>query len=357
MFIRKILGSVRRRLRSAVCLVRIERRYRSHKKNIILFGVPFHSNMGDQAQTYCILKWFGKNYPEHYIHPLSLPDCSERLYQSLRKLIGSEDKIFFHSGYHMTDLYDERKVYCRVLELFGDYEIVVFPQTIHFLSKDNEHKTAEVFNRHGRVKLMCRDEKSFETGLVLFNECSCFLRPDVVTSLIGTISYENARNGVLFCMRNDKEALYSQAEINGLIGKLTPNTKVDLTDTTIEISHQDISVKRGAVLYGIFDEYSRYKVIVTDRYHGTIFSLISGTPVVVLSSTDHKLSSGVDWFPDSFSQHVSFASNLNEANERINYFLENYPTTTLPPYFREKYFDALKLELGIDPDASPRREE
>ena len=35
---------------------------------VFLFGSPFHSNLGDQAQTECIIAWIRKNLPRHEIH-------------------------------------------------------------------------------------------------------------------------------------------------------------------------------------------------------------------------------------------------------------------------------------------------
>ncbi|WP_082026255.1 polysaccharide pyruvyl transferase family protein [Prevotella pectinovora] len=43
----------------------------------------------------------------------------------------------------------------------------------------------------------------------------------------------------------------------------------------------------------ILQQFAKYQVVITDRYHGTIFSQIVNTPVIVISSTDHKLRSGV----------------------------------------------------------------
>ena len=34
---------------------------------VFLFGSPFHSNLGDQAQTECIIAWIRKNLPRHEI--------------------------------------------------------------------------------------------------------------------------------------------------------------------------------------------------------------------------------------------------------------------------------------------------
>ena len=35
------------------------------RKMVFLFCSPFHPNMGDHAQTYCIQKWYKENYPDY----------------------------------------------------------------------------------------------------------------------------------------------------------------------------------------------------------------------------------------------------------------------------------------------------
>ena len=93
-------------------------------------------------------------------------------------------------------------------------------------------------------------------------------------------------------------------------------------------------------------EFSRYKVVITDRYHGTIFSLISNTPTIVIGSTDHKLSSGVDWFKGikEFEKYIFFANSLEEAEllaKKI--YSENYDYNyQLPTYFNDMYYEKLK---------------
>ena len=93
--------------------------------------------------------------------------------------------------------------------------------------------------------------------------------------------------------------------------------------------------------------FSTFRVVVTDRYHGTIFSAIASTPVIVINSADHKLSSGVKWFPEElFKDQVQFADNLDEAYLKANQMLERTDVKyDNPPYFKEKYWDKLKGEL------------
>lgn len=326
--------------RFAICktLLRLRK-----EPTIFLFGSPRHSNMGDQAQTYCIKRWAKSNYPEYNVVVFNYYISIDRILGIVRKCIKPSDMIFCHSGYHLTDLYPEKDIYCKVIRLFPDHRILVFPQTVNFIkNKTDEKYVVETFNKHGKVTLCCRDEVSYESAKNLFVNCKLFLYPDIVTSLIGTKTFSHKRDGVLFCMRNDVEAFYKSEQIQTLMKKFV-NMKVRKTDTTIDTTYTYIRHHREEILEQIFDDFSRYKVVITDRYHGTIFSLVAGTPVIVISSTDHKLSSGVKWFPESFSKYVHYARNLEQAYDMAQEVLsDNTLTHQLQPYFEENYYSKLK---------------
>ena len=174
---------------------------------VFLFGSPFHSNLGDQAQTECIIAWIRKNLPRHEIFIATYMNTSPRLLKMIRRHIRKNDILLCHSGYHMTDLYNEQSHYLRIAQLFPDHPLTILPQTIHYQDDSHAQATADILNSHPDCTLLCRDEHSYETARALFNKCRLFLYPDIVTSLIGNIKLpEYSRKGVLFCMRNDKEA-------------------------------------------------------------------------------------------------------------------------------------------------------
>lgn len=318
---------------------------RSRKSPVIyLFGSPRHSNMGDQAQTYCIVQWVHKNYPDYGMIIFNMYISNDILLRLIRKCIKKSDLIFFHSGYHLTDLYREKEVYCKVLRLFPEFRILVFPQTVNFVKdRQDEERVANIFNKHGNVVLCCRDEVSYGKAEILFHACKLLLYPDIVTSLIGRKKSEYKRNGILFCLRNDIEAYYKPEQIEDLMARFK-GVYCKRTDTTLaKLSPSYITKHREKILGEMFEEYAHYKVVITDRYHGTIFSLIAATPVVVLSSTDHKLSSGVRWFPESFSKYVFYARDLDEAYKKACELLkDNTLEYSLPPYFEENYYSKLK---------------
>lgn len=312
----------------------------NRKPCIFIFGVPFHSNLGDQAQTFCLLKWIETYLPQYQVCTTTFVTATSARLKMIRRRFREGDVLICHSGYHMTDLYQEKDVYEKIIKLFPNEVVRVMPQTIYFQLQENAEKCAEIFNSHGKCILLCRDNHSYETAQSLFSACRTHLYPDIVTSLIGVfpVKQPDVREGVLFCMRNDKEAFYSKEQIAEVRKKIENHYPTRISDTTVNISPRTIARNRHRILSETFADMSKSRVVVTDRYHGTIFSLISNTPVIVINSADHKLSSGVKWFPESFSKHVFFAENLSDIPELVDQIMQQEHPSPLPPYFEEKYY-------------------
>lgn len=316
---------------------------RMGRKTIWIIGSPSHSNLGDQAQSYCLEQLCRTFYPGYRIVILEqfTPKFGIYILRMLRSVIGSEDMIFCHSGYHMTEMYPLYQTYLLILKMFPDYPVTIFPQTINFQDPEIAAQVARTMDAHPDCTLMCRDQISHANAFKLFSRTHLLLYPDVVTSLIGTYRFSYPREGILFCMRNDPESFYAPAEIAALQRRFAP-IAVQTADTTVKISARYIAGHRKEVLEKTFEQYAHYKVTITDRYHGMIFSLIAGTPVVVVNSRDHKLASGVKWFPrETFGSYLAFAEDLEKAYQLAEAFLRKPPTIPPPVVLREKYYTHL----------------
>ncbi len=316
------------------------------QKTIYLFGCPIHSNLGDQAQTYCIEKWFENNYHDYRVIEFNWTVSTQFVLNLLKRTIKNEDLIFGHSGYFFFEPHRELPIFRKIAELFPYQKIVILPQTINLTDPKVLTETSIALNSHPNLTLLCRDEISYAKAEMQFASCRLLLYPDVVTSLIGKLKFSNSRDGILFCLRNDIEAHYKKIEINKLIKRFDSFENTEITDTTVNLSFWQIRKNREAVFKKTFNDFSKFKLVITDRYHGTIFSLIANTPVIVLSSADHKLSSGVKWFPESFGRYVNYAKDLDEAYQIAKEILANPPDKKLPASFEENYFSNLKDALG-----------
>ena len=219
----------------------------------------------------------------------------------------------------------------------------MMPQTIYFVDKNNEKRTSEIYNSAENMLFLARDRVSYEMAQRMFPDIKTAIYPDIVTTLIGSKKYKNSREGIMMCCRNDGEKFYSDCEMNELKSKLSLLCRVDMGDTTKNIKTSEIVNKAEYYIKKEIEEYSKYKLIITDRYHGTIFSLIASTPVIVIKTTDHKVITGTEWFRGVYDDYVYFSKNLDEAYETAVKLLNKIDYQALKPYFKEKYYDNLHM--------------
>lgn len=311
-------------------------------KRIFLCGVPMHKNMGDQAQCYCIKLWCQDNYPDYTLVCLPTWPFYEKAFQKqIKKEIREDDMIFIQSGYCTSERHYDHVMHRFLVKSFPQIPILIFPQTVNFFDESEGYKTGGIYKKHPRLLFLARDKKSHFSAIRYFGKAELF--PDIVTTLIGSSKLDMQRNGVLFCIRNDTERKFSQEEIDQLFEKMKKEgLRCDMTDTNSDLSFEQLQLHFPKELYRIIEKFASYQVVITDRYHGTIFSLIANTPVVVIPTNDHKVKTGTEWFKGVYDGNFYNADSLEEAKMiAIKLVSENKPINN-PSYFQEKYYDTLR---------------
>lgn len=312
---------------------------------IFYIGIPVHKNLGDLAQGVCIRSWLKKHYPERTIIEIetgALVDTHFPLIRLLAKCYNKNDYIVFQSGYTTTDLGGHSdEMHRAVMEAIPDAKILMMPQTIFFEKKENQKKTSYVYNKMHNMLYLARDKVSYDMALNMFPDIKVQLYPDIVTTLIGKEEYTYERNGIMMCCRDDGEKFYSDEELAGLENRLKAICQLSRTDTTKDGNTKDIVRNAEKYIYEEIDKYAHYKLVITDRYHGTILSLAAGTPVIVLKTTDHKVTTGADWFTDCYKDYIYSAKDLDDAYGIAEEVLKKDFEYKLDPVFEEKYYDIL----------------
>lgn len=326
-------------------------------KRVFLFAEPTHPNLGDQAQLMCTEEWIAQNYPgrkvihtgmlfrpfddslrSHVLNPLVLKLLLLKIF------VKQKDLFIGHSGYFFVDHHNGWFTYYSLIRRFKN-RFIILPQTINFYAPVVKEKAKKAFSNRNNLIILCRDEVSYSIAQDLFEGTKLFLYPDIVTSLIGTKQYRVKREGILFIIRNDIERHYSNSEIACLKERFA-GKRIGQIDTTIEVSHKEIKKHRDKLVWECIEKIATYQVVITDRYHGTIFSAIASTPVIVINSADHKLSSGVKWFPqEQFGDAVQYASNLDDAYAKAENILKMNQNISNPPFFKNNYWDKLNQIL------------
>ena len=317
---------------------------------VFYLGITEHSNLGDMAQHYCIKNWIEENYPSFELVMFEATTVVDKRFgfiNKFKKLHRPQDIIVFQSGYTTSDLggcHDEmHRLICSNLP---QAHILMMPQTIFFKHEKNKTRTAKMCNMASNMLFLARDTVSFETAKTMFTDVPVLAFPDIVTTLIGSYNFDNVREGICLCRRDDGEKFYSKEDLLNLEEKLKKIDKVTVTDTTIKENYLQIRSNLQAFIESEIEKLSHYRVVITDRYHGTIFSLAAGTPVIIIKTTDHKVVTGADWFKGIYDKYVYVATDLQDAYQRAIQICTSFDYQPLKPSMKQMYYDKLKTKFS-----------
>lgn len=317
------------------------------KKRVFYLGRTENNNLGDNGQHYCIMKWIKDNYPDRELYVT--PSC--HITNRRRKWLTvftkyfnyDTDIIIFQSGYCTQDLGgDHPLMHELICENLKDAQILMMPQTVFFQHENNKLRTAKNHDQAHNMLFLARDKVSYDMAKNMFPHIRVKLFPDIVTTLIGKYNFNHQRNRIFLCCRNDGEKFYSDIEIEKLRKKLEELAPVDFGDTQSHLTGDKLRKVLEESISAEIERLSQYKVVITDRYHGTIYTLCANTPVIIIKTKDHKVTTGADWFKGIYDNHVFVAKDLDDAFQIAERICSCFDYIQLTPYFEERYYNHLK---------------
>lgn len=296
-----------------------------YKKRIFLIGTPWYGNLGDHAITLGEIYILKKNFPDCKIIDIPYGIYFSKMGKRFGFNINSNDVIYLQGGGNLGSLYpQEEKLRRDVISRYKENKIVIMPVSIFFhnnnFGKNELDKSKKIYNAHFDLTIISRDEASYTFAKKHFNKVNNVLAPDAVTSLDGIMSDKKfERYGIQFFFRKDIEKILSDDVIKKI--KVYLNKKdiqYNVSDTTVPYEVKERQRKKEVFSKLILAR--KAKLVITDRYHGVIFSVITHTPVIVFKSFDTKISSGVKWFKDLEWVHYIDSNNMEEIYKLIDFY-------------------------------------
>lgn len=285
-----------------------------------LLDFPDYSNVGDSAiwlgEKQC-LRNLGASvvYTASIDRPWSASTFDE---EALARRVRS-GTILLSGGGNFGDLWIHHQYFReRVIAGFPNNKIIQLPQSIHFEDKGNLARARSICNGHPDLILLVRDQRSLEFARNEFKARS-LLCPDMAFAL-GPISRpERPKQDIVWLGRTDKEVspdavppthVYDAFEVIDWLRDYPSITlRFDRFLSRQRNNHPRVFKMIIPLLlgtHGLFSlqdrlakervirgcrNLSRGKVVITDRLHGHILSLLLGIPHVVLDNNYGKLSS------------------------------------------------------------------
>lgn len=284
------------------------------KPKFILALTPEYGNMGDQIIAVAEKMWLGEIFPDfeiiEYTQTELLNDKNLALFNAGIK---KSDIIFLQGGGNLNDMYlKAENIRRKIITMFPENNIVIFPQSVSFGSSEKslaiKKETSEIYGKHRKLVICTRDRVSLEAAEEMFPNNKVLLYPDIAAFLIGKFSFDKKKDGkIALCFREDKEKLYSDEELEKAVAELKKDFECVKIDT--HVGHSVTKNERHSEVEAMLNRFAEFDLIITDRFHGVIYSAIAGTPCIALKSLDHKILAGISWF-DKFPE-IEFAENAD----------------------------------------------
>lgn len=270
---------------------------------IFLMSTPWHGNLGDQAIILAEYQILEKVYPKKKIIEIpTLVIQSIFMRFDFKLPMQRNDVIALHGGGNLGSLYkNEEDVHRWIVDMYRENKIFFMPQSIFFsddsYGQEDLNKSKMIYDCAKDFTIMERDEVSHSKGRLYFPKAKHVLMPDIVNALdisekLGPVS----RQGVCFFLRNDKEKVLKDDVVKEIRSYLQAKRIPEFFSDTVISKTLKFNAKRWKCVLEKLQMAKASRLVITDRYHGTIFSVITHTPVIVFKSYDTKISAGVKWF-------------------------------------------------------------
>lgn len=288
---REIARSCKKILLILIFKLKVSQKRLFYKQLYFFVSSPYWGNIGDHAiflSEKKILKECGLLSQAIEITSIEYPILKKTLGRSLEK----KDVLFIDGGGNFGDTWPETMK--RINDIVGTYRnnpIIIFPESWYFSQTPEGEtllkETQNVFNDHSAVILYARDSWSFEQMKNNLPQNDIRQSFDCVL-LMNNYDVPHKRQGTVgLSLRNDKEAVegVKVGKIASVLEKHNFKVVNIQNDCKCHISKH----KRNKVFGNMLDEYSNVDFIVTDRFHGLIFSLVCNRPCIVIDNKTGKV--------------------------------------------------------------------
>ncbi len=285
-------------------------------RRLIVFQTPVHSNIGDHAIALAQFSFLNKKCPDFEIIEVNQLIQND-IIKNCRELFNDNDIITLIGGGNFGNQYiTEENLRRNVIDNFPSNKIIVFPQTVYYTNdKGGSYELSisqSIFSKHKNLTFDAREKVSYDLMKDYFPQNRIILTPDIVLSYQTNIT--NNREGALVVFRDDEEAVITEVNRNLLISKLDRlfPREVRRTDMHVKGRKRVYTPEfRDEVVSEKFKEFAASKIAITDRLHGMVFALLTGTPCVVLSNYNQKVSGTYEWIKNY--PFIKFVNSVEEA--------------------------------------------
>ncbi|MCY8717855.1 MULTISPECIES: polysaccharide pyruvyl transferase family protein [unclassified Bacillus (in: firmicutes)] len=298
------------------------------KRKVFLFGSPSYTNIGDQAIAYAEEKFIKNRFP--YYEYIEIMDyATDEGIELVKEIIREDDIVCFTGGGNLGNLYldieeDRRKVFSA----FKDYKSISLPQSVYFEDTEEgnkeKKKTQDAYHQNPNLTIAARETQTLDVVKETFDSNVIFT-PDMVLSL-DIVPKEIERDGVLFILRADKEKVTDEDFISQMMKWAEKTTYAERTDTVLDTVDTIDYADREKHFMEMLDRIGSSKLVITDRLHAMIFSIITKTPCLVFGNSYGKAKHSYrDWLESLNFIEYTDKNDVEELERMIDRLLQAEP--------------------------------
>lgn len=296
----------------------------------------------------------------------SLKSFSE---EQMEKQVGKVP-IFLHGGGNLGDIWPvHQKFRESIISKYKDRPIVILPQSIYFKNQDNLQETAKIFNAHPNLTIFVRDAYSYDIAIKSFTNCRVIQSPDMAFQLIESPQLSSSSinpqklDSILYLNRKDREvnksfnldkkAIHEITNLNlvegdwvsfdnhWLLGTEQPSwlqllinlyregwqrglttphewlsrssylSSHPYSQMLRQLPNFQLPYRSLSFIYSGMYQFRKYPLIITNRLHGHILSIILEIPHVFLPNSYYKNQS----FYQAWTSEVPFCRFVENPNQ------------------------------------------
>ncbi|MEU4765065.1 polysaccharide pyruvyl transferase family protein [Actinosynnema sp. NPDC023794] len=276
-----------------------------------LVDFPLYANVGDSAI------WLGERAVLRELDVSVAYTCDERSFRREDLLtVLPEGVILVSGGGNLGDLWPERQHFREhLVRSFPRHRIVQLPQSICFRSEENLRRAREVFDAHPDLTLLVRDRHSLDLARTHFAAAS-LLCPDMAFTLPAFTATGHRAHDEVWLTRSDHEG--AGHTLPAPRGRVLRTDWTDERDATpawrlrreaagrrlraaVQASHARPGPDPASAVADAHDELAALQlargfallaggdVVITDRLHGHLLSLLLDQPHVLLADRYGKV--------------------------------------------------------------------
>ncbi|PVD31826.1 hypothetical protein C0Q70_07244 [Pomacea canaliculata] len=310
------------------------------RRHVMLLDFSTSENKGDPAITVGEVALL-RRLNVTVVFYCSIYMCSDAKLKEAHKIsrnfTPSSLMILLHGGGNLVGYPESDILRKKILNFFPDFHCVLLSQSI-WIRKDHEkhlNMCRELYSHRENLTIFLRDRQSLGLAQKHFPGTKLMLMPDMAFGLGRVPRTMPPTHDIVWIKRSDSESS------NYKIPEIPANLKVQVEDWWKWTTNKGRTPMETSFLIAFngLSFLQRGRVVITDRLHGHILSVLLGIPHVLIDNPPYfKLSSFRRTWTAGLSNTV-LVTKGEEALEKAQELLQRYESS-LPPimtYWEAKY--------------------